>query len=391
MGLREVVVEAEAVAAALDPEVMAPSDAVLALEAATRLRNIASAICTMLAPRATASGAWRREGARTEAEWLARKLGTSDGEARSTIDTGRALPELPTTDAAFRSGKLSPAQAAAVTEAATADPTSEPSMLRLAERDHLAGLRKARDRVKAAADPDADARHRRIHRERYLRTWTDASGAGRGSWSTTPERQAQILAALDRASREAANAAHGRGEHESSEAYAVDALASLAVRSNSGGAVGGVEKRLPPKAIVRIDHTALMRGHAESGETSEIAGVGPVPVSLVRELMDSGDLFLAAVVTKGVDVATVAHLGRKATAFQTTALQWRDPSCRVECCKRPVSEWDHDEGWANTHVTRVDGLGGMCDHHHDLKTYQGYRIAHSVLPGKIRLVPPDDP
>ena len=385
MGLREVLVEAEAVAASLDPEVVSPKDAVHLLDEATRLRNIASSMCTMLAPRATAAGEWRRDGARTEAEGLARKLGTSDGEARSTIDTGRALVGLPDTDAAFRAGKLSPAQAAAVTDAAVADPSSEASMLRLAERDHLAGLRKERDRVKAAADPDADARYRRIHKERYLRMWTDASGAGRGSWSTTADRQAQILAALDAASRQVAKAAHERRQHEPAEAYAVDALVALAAGKSS--AVN--DRRLPPKAIVRIDHTALVRGHAEAGETSEVAGVGPVPVSLVRELMDGDDLFLTAVVTKGVDVCTVAHLGRKMTAFQTTALQWRDTGCRVECCKRPVSEWDHHEDWADTHVTRLDAMGGLCGPH-DLKTYRGYRIVDGVLPGKIRLVPPDD-
>ena len=387
MGLSELVAEAEGVAARLDPDVVAPGEAVRLLAEATRLRNIAAAVCTMLAPRAAASGEWRRDGARTEAEWLARKLGTSDGEARATLDTGRALPSLEVTAAALKTGKLSPAQAAVVASAAVADPASERSMLRLAERDHLAGLRKERDRVRAAADPDADARYRRIHRERYLRTWTDADGAGRGTWSTTPDRQAAILAALDAASREAAKVAHERGEHEPSEAYAVDALAALAERRVAGGARTNTGPTLPPKAIVRIDHAALVRGHAEAGETSEIAGVGPVPVSLVRSWMDSGDLFLAAVVTKGVDVATVAHLGRKPTAYQTTALQWRDTTCRVECCTRPPAEWDHHQDWATTKQTRLDQLGGLCDHHHDLKTYRGYRIIAGVLPGKIRLVP----
>ena len=410
--LGTVVAEAEELVASFDPAVVAPAEAVGLLSEATRLRNLASALCTKLSVRAAESGQWRRDGARTEAEWVARRLGTSDAEARSTIDTGRALAELPATDSAFRAGRLSPQQAATVADAAVADPSSEARMLRLAARDHLAGLRKERDRVKAAADPDADARYRRIHRERHVRVWTDADGAGRGSWSTTADRQAVILAALDRLSADAAKAAHERGEHEPAPAYAADALAAMASAvlagvGGGGGGGGGVDGRggvagrgscagrgartLPPKAIVRIDHTALVRGHAAPGETSEIAGVGPVPVSLVRELMDAGDLFLTAVVTKGVDVATVAHLGRRTTAFQTTALQWRDPVCRVEGCTRPSAEWDHHEDWAKTHETRLWDLGGLCAHDHHLKTYRGYRIAPSDLPGKIRLVPPDDP
>ena len=40
-------------------------------------------------------------------------------------------------------------------------------------------------------------------------------------------------------------------------------------------------------------------------------------------MLASGDAFLAAVVTKGVDVASVVHLGRKPTVYQETALDWQ--------------------------------------------------------------------
>jgi hypothetical protein len=58
--------------------------------------------------------------------------------------------------------------------------------------------------------------------------------------------------------------------------------------------------------------------------------VGRVPVPVVRSRLD--DAFLSAVVTHGVDVSTVAHLGRHPTAHQRTALQVRDPECVVEGC-----------------------------------------------------------
>ncbi len=56
-----------------------------------------------------------------------------------------------------------------------------------------------------------------------------------------------------------------------------------------------------------IDYEALRRGYAEADETCEIAGVGPVPVATVRGML--ADSFGAAIVTDGVDVYTVAHLG----------------------------------------------------------------------------------
>jgi hypothetical protein len=36
-------------------------------------------------------------------------------------------------------------------------------------------------------------------------------------------------------------------------------------------------------------------------------------------------------------VATVAHLGRRPTAFQLTALQWQDPICDVEGCNKRMA------------------------------------------------------
>jgi hypothetical protein len=392
MGLGRLIDEAERVAASLDARVLSPRDAERVLAEATRLRNIAEGICVVVAPRATESGQWRRDGARTEAEWLGRKLGVSARDARAALDTGRRLEELPSTAEAVRAGHLSAEQAAAVADGAAADPSSEARLLELAARDSLVGLRKERDRVRAAAEPDPGARWRRMHRHRHLRTWTDAEGAGRGSWSVTPECQARVLAALRPFADAEFEAARREGRHEPAEAYAVDGLVAMADAANGSSLTGAASKttKVPPKAIVRIDHTALVRGVTAPGETCELAGVGPVPVSQVREWMDAGDLFLTAIVTKGVDVCTVAHLGRKPTAFQLTALQWRDVTCRVECCKRPPAEWDHHEDWADTHETRLWDLGGLCDHHHDLKTNKRYKVGEATLAGKIRLVPPDD-
>ena len=37
---------------------------------------------------------------------------------------------------------------------------------------------------------------------------------------------------------------------------------------------------------VRVDHSAFLRGHTEAGEVCEIAGVGPIPVSVAQRLAD---------------------------------------------------------------------------------------------------------
>ncbi|MFP5376913.1 MAG: hypothetical protein ACLGIO_09055 [Acidimicrobiia bacterium] len=147
---------------------------------------------------------------------------------------------------------------------------------------------------------------------------------------------------------------------------------------------------VPTKVVVRIDWTALVRGWVAEGETCEITGVGPVAVSAVRAMMASGDPFLAAVVTKGVDVVSVAHLGRRPSAFQQTALDWAAPTCRVEGCDAAGRlENDHRHGWAATRLTVLGCIDPLCAGHHDRKTYDGWALVAGT--GKRPMVGPDDP
>ena len=86
--------------------------------------------------------------------------------------------------------------------------------------------------------------------------------------------------------------------------------------------------------MTRVDLSALLRGYPTDGETCEVAGFGPVSVQAVRDLMESGDPFLKAVVTKGKDVVNVTHLGRRPNAHQKSALDWMFPTCAVEAVVR---------------------------------------------------------
>ncbi len=47
----------------------------------------------------------------------------------------------------------------------------------------------------------------------------------------------------------------------------------------------------------RVDLPALLRGYPVSGEVAEMVGYGPVSVSVIRDMIDSGDPFLTAVAT----------------------------------------------------------------------------------------------
>jgi len=255
-------------------------------------------------------------------------------------------------DAAARAGSLSSSQVAAVAGAASVDPSAEGRLVALAGRASLGELREECLRTRAAARPDAEARRRGLHEKRFLRSWTDAEGAWNLRMRDNPEVGAEIVAALAPIRDRLFRAARAEGATESSEAYAADALAELA----RGGGVG--TRRSGTKVIVRVDLEALLRGYVISGEVCELAGFGPVAVSAVRDLLDTANPFLAAVVTRGVQVIGVAHLGRRPTVHQQSALEWLYPSCAVEgCASATWLENDHRADWARRRAARLSPSG----------------------------------
>jgi hypothetical protein len=130
-----------------------------------------------------------------------------------------------------------------------------------------------------------------------------------------------------------------------------------------------------------------VRGALEGEETCEIVGAGPVPVRIARELL--GESILKLVITKGVDVVNVVHLGRGPTAAQKIALLWSSPKCSNIECSRMRVEADHNPPSVETKHTVLGELDHLCDHEHDLETNQGWSLVEGT--GRRAFVPPDDP
>jgi hypothetical protein len=380
--------EAEAVVGRLadefEPGAVAAGDAAVAVKRVARLLHQLQAIEMGLAKRVADTSLWQSGAATSPSDWLARTTGASRAEAASIPATAGRLESLPATAARMATGELS---------------TAEADLLTLATRESLRGLRDECARRKAAADPDDDARYERIRRARNLRHWRDPDGTFRLSLATTPDAGADIIAALSPYRRLAFDEARRAGRRERPEAYDADAMLLMAraaatpTDSTTGSISDGTPGRPPRpaiKTIVRIDHTALRRGHPVDGEVCEITGVGPVPVSVVRTMLREDDPFVAVVLTKGVEVHAVAHAGRGANAFQQTALEWLQPTCVVRGCDRVARlENDHRLDYQVTRHTRLDELDRMCGTHHDKKSYEGWRLEPGT--GKRRLLPPGHP
>ena len=168
---------------------------------------------------------------------------------------------------------------------------------------------------------------------------------------------------------------------ESWNAHRVDALVEMAMP--------GCDAPTPPAGMVHVvvDYDALMRGHSVAGERCEIPGIGPIPVTLARQMSD--DCILKVLLTKGVDVVAVAHGGYTIPAHLRTALDVRDPKCIVPGCEysRRLQK-DHRNSFGRTQVTKLEDLAHLCPSHHYLKTFCGYTYRGG--PGTWEWIPPEN-
>ena len=271
-----------------------------------------------------------------------------------------------------------------------ADPSAEGALLNLAETASLGELRDKCATTKAAVTDMAE-RERRIHTNRCVRRYTDRDGAEHLHATGTKRDLTRIDQALKKFTDRRFKRAREEGVREPLEAYTFDALVDMSTASLHGGTEAARSTPVVGNlAVLRIDLAPLVRGHVERGETCEIAGLGPISVETAREML--GESILKLVITKGVDVVNVTHLGRGPNTAQKIALLWQQPVCTREGCNRKARlENDHRDGaeYATTKHTRLDETDPLCRPDHDLKTYDGWALVEGK--GKRPLVPPDDP
>lgn len=367
----------------LHPGDLTPDEAAALVSEFAEIERLGAAGKTIVARVVERSGVWKSNGHRTAAHWVAEKTGVAVGQAVGTLETGRRLEHLPETADAFRSGELSEIKVREVAAAAVADRASERTLLKTAKTQSLASLREQCQHVRARATIDENESYERIRRSRYLRHWVDIDGAFRLDARLTADDGAGVLAGIKRRQERIATEARKAGRTEPSDAYAADALVALATDAGTAQSSG-------PGAVVhlRVDHSALMRGHRADDEICEVPGIGPIPVSAARRL--SSDSILKVLVTDGTDIKAVAHAGRTIPAKVRTAIEARDPSCVVRGCDvRDRLEIDHIVPFAEGGQSSLTNLARLCRWHHYLKTHHGHRL-EQTLDG-WDLIGPDPP
>jgi hypothetical protein len=373
--VRSAIGSLESVARDLEPRCLDGRDAAALVELVARGERICASIKVLAARRVDETKVWRDDGHRSAGHWLAEKSGETVGAAARTLEAARALDDLPETDAAFRSGHLSTTQASEIAAAASADPSAEGDLLAAARETGVKGLRDRCRRTRASAEADDRAWARRLHLGRRVHRWTDPDGAYRADVRLAPDAGARLDAALEGHLDRIFADARRAGRRESRAAYTADALVALAAE----GPCKPVEMK------VNVDASVVRNGHVKPGERCEITGVGPVPATTARALLD--DALVSVLVKDGDDITAVSRATRTIPARLRRALEARYPVCGVQSCENDrFLQIDHVVPIAERGPTSIDNTWRICTFHHAQKTLHGWKVIGA--PGNWDLVPP---
>lgn len=409
-----------------DVDALVPSQADVIVRLCSKIESSVGAIKSLAVAKSAEGTAWKQQGYRSPADKLAQETQTSPGSAKRLLETGRRMSKQPDVAQAALAGELSPDQAQAISDGVAANPEKAKELLEKARELSLPELNEEVARTKAAAT-DLEERRKAIHARRRLKRYTDLDGVHHAHLEGNPDNDIRLTRAIDPIRRRLIMLRnHPDRPRESIEAIEHDALMNLLdVAAGQDGELSLIDmldlglfpqldssllagrarvtpgdpaapnrsKKLagsPTKVIVRVDLDALLRGVALEGELCEIKGYGPVPMSLVEDLLAMGNTALALALTSANEVKSVYLHRRRPNTSQKTALEFMHPECAVKGCNaRNGLQVDHREDWAKTHFTVLDLLDHLCPFHHRLKTNDGWALAEGR--GKREFVPPDDP
>jgi hypothetical protein len=296
---------------------------------------------------------------------IAAAAGVSRGQADSLLDLASRLDQHQKTKEAFKDGLLSVAEATEVAKAADRNRAAEEALLNLAAENNFTKLRNAAAAVQSP-DPDDDARRAAYARaKRDVKTWVDSEGLAHLRASGPADLIARMWAKITAASDTRFRSARAEGRRDLSGHYRFDGLADLFGAVESSGVTGRTKTDL----LIMVNFDSLIRGFTVPGERCEIPGMGPVSVEAARSYV--GEAALKFLVSDGVDIRSVAHLGRHVGSHLRTALAWKFSSC-IDCGAGLGLELDHLEPYAKGGPTSLENLAPRCKACHREKTARDF-------------------
>jgi hypothetical protein len=303
------------------------------------------------------------------AHWLSWRIGLDPATAREKVRVARALGNLPTIDAALKSGKLSYAKVRALTRVAT--PETEAKLLDAAmystgaQLERLCrGYRIAKTTDNALPPPERSLRRRDL-----------PGGMVKLEIVLTPDEADLVLGALDRAR----GLEHKVDEHRieqpdpkrPSRADGMVALAESYLAGNAGTGNGGERFQV----MLHVDQDPLAPDGALAGTLDD--GTRVSAEAFRRVACDCG------LVPVGHDnTGTTMSIGRRSRSIPPAirrALLLRDRGCAFPgCTHNRFLHGHHIQHWLHGGETSLDNLSLLCSHHHHLVHEGGWSVERTA-------------
>ncbi|MGH8908383.1 MAG: DUF222 domain-containing protein, partial [Egibacteraceae bacterium] len=323
----------------------------------TRHRDRLDGLCTLAIAAHDRAQAWKRDGCRSEKQWLATHCRTSIGEAAGRAATARRLAQLPATAQALADGTITPAHAKVAAKAVRGLPDEAVEGLdRLVAEQ---GAHTDAGQLRAAVDDYAHSVAPESPETRQERAWATR----RLTVTPTADDGALIEAKLDKVGAETVLTAlaplaapHGEDDARTAEQRHADALVELARRSLNHGDLpdtGGVR----PHLTVIVDLPTLLG--QPGAKAARLDRLGAISGETARRL--ACDAAVSRVIVNGPSqILDAGRATRTVTPAQRRALTVRDKGCVG--CQAPAAwcEAHHIVPWANGGPTDLINLTLLC-------------------------------
>jgi hypothetical protein len=140
----------------------------------------------------------------------------------------------------------------------------------------------------------------------------------------------------------------------------------------------GAATPAPRKGVIQLS-IGLTTLACLDDEPADIAGFGPIPADLARQIatqLATTAHWRYAVIDDNGDLAAEGRLRYRPTAAQTAFIRARDRTCRAPGCRKPamVCHIDHNQDWAHGGPTLITNLCNLCAAHHRAKHQGRYRL-----------------
>jgi hypothetical protein len=218
-------------------------------------------------------------------------------------------------------------------------------------------------------------RHTKSVQQRSVSHQEYANGtASLSGWYLAKDKAAAAwdhIDAIARATRSAGDP-NGRGIDQIRADVFADLLAGVDP-TRAGAATAA-----PRKGVIHLT-VGLTTLACLDDEPADIAGFGPIPADLARQiatqLATTADWRYAVIDDNG-DLYAEGRLRYRPTAAQTAFIRARDRTCRAPGCRKPAMNChiDHNQDWAYGGPTLITNLCNLCAAHHGGKHKGRYRL-----------------